>query len=93
VVVLYPDATILPGPAFYPAKNWFMRLHQNNKGIKMNKILALMLAAGFLLSGCVVVPLEEERNSGFCPPGQAKKGNCTPNGGFCPPGQAKKGNC
>ena len=28
----------------------------------------------------------------FCPPGQAKKGNCAGTR-FCPPGQAKKSNC
>jgi len=35
----------------------------------------------------------QEKNV-FCPPGQAKKGNCNQGKkGFCPPGQAKKGNC
>lgn len=64
----------------------------------MTKLLASLIATGFFLAGCVVVPVEvaEERSaSNFCPPGQAKKGNCTPGEGrgFCPPGQAKKGNC
>ncbi len=64
----------------------------------MKKLIVSLAAAGLLVSGCVVVPVgvvEEPRSSNFCPPGQAKKGNCTPNEerGFCPPGQAKKGNC
>ena len=64
----------------------------------MKKFLCALLAAPLLLSGCVVLPVDvvsSEPQGDFCPPGQAKKGNCTPpgGGGFCPPGQAKKGNC
>jgi len=64
----------------------------------MKKSLISLVAAGFVLSGCIVVPVEvvpESHPHNFCPPGQAKKGNCHPNDGrgFCPPGQAKKGNC
>jgi hypothetical protein len=65
---------------------------------RMKKIIGVIAAAGFVLSGCVVVPVEsgpQAREENFCPPGQAKKGNCRPDEerGFCPPGQAKKGNC
>ncbi len=66
----------------------------------MKKLSALLVlgSAGFVLSGCIAVPVEvvpEHRHEHFCPPGQAKKGNCRPHDdrGFCPPGQAKKGNC
>ncbi len=61
----------------------------------MTKLLASLFAASILLSGCVLVPVDAAPEAGFCPPGQAKKGNCRPNDerGFCPPGQAKKGNC
>ena len=51
----------------------------------MNKLTPLMIVAA-LLSGCavytpsgsiVIDPARVERgNGGFCPPGQAKKGNC-----------------
>ncbi|MBI2277096.1 MAG: hypothetical protein HYU74_07085 [Dechloromonas sp.] len=50
------------------------------------KIVLLLLAALALLQGCavyvpagsvVVDPAPNHRNDGgFCPPGQAKKGNC-----------------
>ena len=51
-----------------------------------------------LMSGCEILPVGEvvqDPPRNFCPPGQAKKGNCAPenDGSFCPPGQAKKGNC
>lgn len=64
----------------------------------MKKLLFSLVAAGLVSTGCVVVPVDvgpETQSGGFCPPGQAKKGNCRPNDdrGFCPPGQAKKGNC
>jgi hypothetical protein len=63
---------------------------------KMKK-LAFTLASTslLLLSGCMVVPVDTAPESSFCPPGQAKKGNCRPHDdqGFCPPGQAKKGRC
>ena len=64
----------------------------------MKLLLATVIAAGLTLSGCVVIPVDvapQAQSSDFCPPGQAKKGNCRPDEerGFCPPGQAKKGNC
>jgi hypothetical protein len=64
----------------------------------MKQTLLISLAFGLLLSACdviPVVPVRETRHENFCPPGQAKKGNCAPaeDRGFCPPGQAKKGNC
>ena len=59
-----------------------------------------ILGAGLLLAGCTVAvgPGHDgygggPANSGVCPPGQAKKGNCLPGGGFCPPGHIKNGKC
>ncbi len=49
------------------------------------KLILSSLAMLFLLVGCavytpagsvVVDPGEHSRDGGFCPPGQAKKGNC-----------------
>lgn len=37
----------------------------------MKKLLALLTAITFMLSGCVIVD-----HNGHCPPGQAKKGRC-----------------
>ena len=59
------------------------------------------IAAAMLLGACAIVPVDvfdqggQGQGDGFCPPGQAKKGNCRAQGEgtFCPPGQAKKGNC
>jgi hypothetical protein len=61
----------------------------------MRKIFALMIVTSFMLAACVVVPVDNAPHGNFCPPGQAKKGNCAPDSdrGFCPPGQAKKGAC
>jgi len=66
----------------------------------MKSLLALFIACGALLSGCVVAPYDDHgggQGNGGCPPGQAKKGNCRVdqygNESFCPPGQAKKGRC
>jgi hypothetical protein len=68
----------------------------------MKYTLLAALSCALLLSACEVVPVvpvpvvRESRPANFCPPGQAKKGNCAPaaeDRGFCPPGQAKKGNC
>lgn len=48
----------------------------------MKKIIVLFVALGALLSGCVVDPgrhhgdHDGHGDKGFCPPGQAKKGNC-----------------
>jgi hypothetical protein len=39
-----------------------------------------------------VIRAETASTADFCPPGQAKKGNCSETH-FCPPGQAKKGRC
>lgn len=69
------------------------------KELAMKKLLPWAVAAGVAalsLSGCVVVPVDDGPPPNFCPPGQAKKGNCAPpedGRGFCPPGQAKKGRC
>ena len=43
----------------------------------MKILIALLMALG-LLSACVIEPGYHEREKGgdFCPPGQAKKGNC-----------------
>ena len=43
----------------------------------MKILIALIMALG-LLSACVIEPEqhEHEKGGGFCPPGQAKKGNC-----------------
>lgn len=64
------------------------------------KILSMpFLVAVLMLGGCAIEPvgvyLPAPQAESFCPPGQAKKGNCRPDEerGFCPPGQAKKGNC
>jgi hypothetical protein len=74
------------------------RLH----GLMMKKALLTSLSLTLLLSACDVIPVvpvpvtREAHRENFCPPGQAKKGNCAPaaeDRGFCPPGQAKKGNC
>lgn len=65
----------------------------------MKKILASLTLLSVVLTGCEVLPagmFDEAGPTNFCPPGQAKKGNCGPasdDRGFCPPGQAKKGNC
>ncbi|PLC52143.1 hypothetical protein CR155_19765 [Pollutimonas nitritireducens] len=43
------------------------------------KRLVLLVLVMSVLSGCVVYPNShphDNRNGGFCPPGQAKKGNC-----------------
>ncbi len=40
----------------------------------------------------IVIKSETASTADFCPPGQAKKANCS-NTRFCPPGQAKKGRC
>ncbi|CFN71050.1 vir-repressed protein [Bordetella pertussis] len=54
----------------------------NNRNMGMKSILGLLLAAA-LLGGCAVytphgaaVVDPPDRGGGFCPPGQAKKGNC-----------------
>jgi hypothetical protein len=70
--------------------------HKNTKISKMKKLsFTLASISVLLLSGCMVVPLDTAPESSFCPPGQAKKGNCRAQEeqGFCPPGQAKKGRC
>jgi len=43
----------------------------------MKTLIALLMALCFL-SACVIEPEhhEQEKSGGFCPPGQAKKGNC-----------------
>jgi hypothetical protein len=43
----------------------------------MKTLIALLMALG-LLSACVVEPEHHghEKGGDFCPPGQAKKGNC-----------------
>lgn len=44
------------------------------------KILLTLLAASLLLGACAVyvpgVVVDPDGRGGFCPPGQAKKGNC-----------------
>jgi hypothetical protein len=64
----------------------------------MKNYLTALLVIPVFLSGCEILPIDvvaQDPPGNFCPPGQAKKGNCSPNSGgaFCPPGQAKKGNC
>lgn len=61
----------------------------------MKRISGLLMVTSLMLSACVVVPVDNAPRGNLCPPGQAKKGNCSPDSdrGFCPPGQAKKGAC
>lgn len=61
----------------------------------MKRICALLTVTSVMLSACVLVPIDNPPRGNACPPGQAKKGNCSPepDRGFCPPGQAKKGAC
>jgi hypothetical protein len=66
----------------------------------MKQAVLTSLTFARLLCACDVIPVvpvtREAHPENFCPPGQAKKGNCAPasqDRGFCPPGQAKKGNC
>jgi hypothetical protein len=45
------------------------------------RVIALLVAAGMALSACVVVAPPQDSPKGgpgndYCPPGQAKKGNC-----------------
>jgi hypothetical protein len=45
----------------------------------MKKLICLLLVASGLVSGCVYVGGDHPRGgygNNFCPPGQAKKGNC-----------------
>ena len=47
----------------------------------MKKVIVLLVALGALLSACtgqISIPGDHGSNEGggFCPPGQAKKGNC-----------------
>lgn len=51
-----------------------------------------------LLGGCVVLDPDMPHDRGravgqhtHCPPGQERKGNCTPEGGFVPPGHQQDG--
>lgn len=54
----------------------------------MKKTFAL-LAMTSLVAGCVLVPVDH--GPPHCPPGQAKKGNCSPHSdrGFIPPGHSR----
>ena len=47
----------------------------------MKKLIVLLVALGALLSACtgqirIQDGYDGDRGGGFCPPGQAKKGNC-----------------
>ncbi|MEO8132858.1 MAG: hypothetical protein ABI831_02615 [Betaproteobacteria bacterium] len=42
----------------------------------MKRLIVLLLAVSGLLSACVVEGPKHGHERGFCPPGQAKKGNC-----------------
>jgi hypothetical protein len=42
----------------------------------MKKLILLLIAVSGLLSACVVEVPKHDDDRGFCPPGQAKKGNC-----------------
>ncbi|RGE45785.1 hypothetical protein DZC30_07535 [Comamonas testosteroni] len=53
------------------------------RGLTMKQLLGILVVVSTLLSGCAVytpsgaVVVDSPRGGGnFCPPGQAKKGNC-----------------
>jgi Ni/Co efflux regulator RcnB len=61
------------------------------------RLIRLLPAFGVVIASLAAFPAAAQKGhnkhggeSGHCPPGQAKKGNCEPGEAFVPPGQAKK---